>query len=291
MKLLLSVVIVLAAACGSNSGSNGGGDIDAAGTGIDAAPPSVEVTDTTGTFTCYLVTCAGHSLECNDCTDNDMDGLIDSHDPECLGPCDNTEGPGLESGVGGTTGNSCGVDCYFDFGNGPGNDDCLWDHRCDTLEPEVPTCPYESSRVGSKDCPAAQSQQCTDYCKPFTPNGCDCFGCCEFDNAGPGGVGRRYVWIGAMDGSNNSTCTIADVADEAKCPSCTPVANCSNPCDTCEVCIGGHMPDPSCTGGGSGSGTPPGQCAEGYQACGLAGQAECPNGAYCVTGCCQAVFL
>jgi hypothetical protein len=148
----------------------------------------------------------------------------------------------------------------------------------------VPTCPYDQSLVNGTKCPATQDQLCAQICRPFTPNGCDCFGCCTFPNAGPGGVGSRYVWIGAMDGSNNSTCTIADVADEDKCPSCTPVDNCNNPCDMCEICIGNtQMPDPSCT--------PDMQCPMGYQACGLAGQADCPSGSYCVTGCCQAIIL
>src|SRR5688572_7666857 len=30
-------------------------------------------------------------LGCGDCQDNDNDGLSDAADPECLGPCDNTE--------------------------------------------------------------------------------------------------------------------------------------------------------------------------------------------------------
>jgi len=151
------------------------------------------------------------------------------------------------------------------------------------FEPELPKCAYDSSTVGTKDCPATQDPICAQVCMPFTPNGCDCFGCCTFDGAGPGGVGTRDVWIGALDSSNNSTCTLATLSDPAKCPTCTPVANCYNPCDMCEVCVGGGLPDPSCE--------PSMQCPQGYQACGLAGQAECPMGSYCVTGCCQAVIL
>jgi hypothetical protein len=49
------------------------------------------------------------------------------------------------------------------------------------------------------------------------------------------------------------------------------------------VCFGSPPPGPDCMGGM--------QCADGYQPCGLAGQAECPMGSYCVTGCCQAVLL
>lgn len=289
------VLLVLAAACGSKSGSG----TDAAGTGVDGTGTGGDswlggpctpgepncITGDGGSWTCNPVQCAGKTLECNDCIDNDMDGESDAHDRECLGPCDNTEGPGLESGVGGTGGNSCKVDCYFDFGNGPGNDNCLWDHRCDTFEPEAAICSYDSSLVGTNDCPATQDPVCAQVCMPFTPNGCDCFGCCTMPNAGPGGVGSRDVWIGALDenNSNTPTCTFADIADPVKCPTCTPVANCYNACDPCEVCIGAPLPDPSCTGGM--------QCASGYQPCGLPGQAECAGGSYCVSGCCQAVLL
>lgn len=94
--------------------------------GADAGAPWV----------CNPTTCADKLLECGDCLDNDGDGKVDSQDPECLGPCDNTEGPALIGGVGGGGGATCKVDCYFDFGNGPGNDDCIWDHRCDPLAPE-----------------------------------------------------------------------------------------------------------------------------------------------------------
>src|SRR5512137_1572736 len=138
----------------------------------------VIVEDGGGKIVCYVTSCAGKVLECGDCIDNDGDGKVDWRDPECLGPCDNTEGPALIAGVGGNTGTSCGVDCYFDFGNGPGNDDCYWDHRCDPLAPEAATCPFDQKMVGGKDCPAKQSAQCEKYCIPYTPNGCDCFGCC-----------------------------------------------------------------------------------------------------------------
>lgn len=196
---------------------------------------------------CIPVSCYGQGpLECGDCANNtDNDGLIDWRDPDCLGPCDNTEGPGLESGVGGTTGSSCGVDCYFDFGNGAGNDQCLWDHRCDVLSPEAPAsgCDYDPDFVanhGDRACPAVQPEVCSNFCKPITPNGCDCFGCCTFPalaTAGPGGsVG--YVWIGNMDDDNVSTCTLEKLTDTIACPPCTPVGNCLNECGHCELCVG-----------------------------------------------------
>lgn len=260
---------------------------------------------------CYPTQCAGKLLACGDCQDNDGDGKVDWRDPECLGPCDNTEGPGLESGVGGTTGEQCGVDCYFDFGNGSGNDDCWWDHRCDQLEPELPGCPYDAKLVGSKKCPTKQSSQCTQKCLPFTPNGCDCFGCCTFPDLagkGPGG-GAGYVWIGAMDASNNSTCTLAAVTDPKKCPPCTPVPNCLNGCGKCEICIGKPTVPPEClqkpdAGVPGDGGTPPGdggtpgdaappplQCQNGEQPCGLPGQSPCQQGYYCISGCCILVNI
>ncbi|HQP34626.1 MAG TPA: hypothetical protein PLI95_05595, partial [Polyangiaceae bacterium] len=193
----------------------------------------VVITDDAGNqFVCYPTTCDGKLLQCGDCLDNDNDGKVDWTDRECLGPCDNTEGPGLDSDVGGTTGTSCGVDCYFDYGNGPGNDMCMWDHRCDPLVPEKSSqCgTYVPSMVGGKDCPDTQVQQCADFCIPYTPNGCDCFGCCTFpqlkDKGPDGGIG--YVWIGAMDDDNVSTCTFDDILDPVKCPPCTPVGNCLN---------------------------------------------------------------
>ena len=235
---------------------------------------------------------------------------MDWRDPECLGPCDNTEGPALIAGVGGDTGTSCGVDCYFDYGNGPGNDDCFWDHRCDKLEPEKDTCPFTQKIADDpKYCPASQSKQCLDFCLPYTPNGCDCFGCCTFPalaGKGPNGT-DGYVWIGAFtkaatgaDGGTGTvgTCTLASVTDPVKCPPCTPVADCLNECGKCELCIGKTTLPPECypnkdAGVPNEAGVvpdaappPPGQCDTGVQPCGLAGQAPCASGYYCISGCC-----
>jgi hypothetical protein len=260
---------------------------------------------------CYPTLCAGKLLECGDCLDNDNDGKVDFRDPECLGPCDNTEGPALIPGVGGNTGSSCGVDCYFDYGNGPGNDDCYWDHRCDPLAPEAATCPYDAKLVGGNNCPAKQTAKCEQYCIPYTPNGCDCFGCCTFPalaGKGPAG-GPGYVWIGAFDDKKQGTCTLADVTDPKKCPPCTPVAACNNPCDKCEVCIGKPMPPPECFQKPADAGVKPdgvkpsdakppdgsvpvpGQCAAGVQPCGLPGQLPCAPTHYCVSGCCILVKI
>ena len=173
----------------------------------------VAVTEPDGTTViCFETICDGRLLECGDCRDNDGDGKSDARDRECLGPCDNTEGPALISDVGWVTGSTCHVDCYFDYGNGmgTGSDDCWWDHQCDPLEPEQAKCPYDEKVVRSqKFCPDEQSALCDEICLPFTPNGCDCFGCCTFpelNGEGPDGT-DGFVWIGAKDEGNNGICT------------------------------------------------------------------------------------
>ena len=98
MRLARIAIIVVVAACGSKSGSGS----DAAGTGGDGAggdgaggdswyggpcnpgEPNC-ITGDGGSWTCIPATCAGKTLECNDCIDNDVDGETDSHDRECLG--------------------------------------------------------------------------------------------------------------------------------------------------------------------------------------------------------------
>lgn len=280
--------------------------LDAPGAGGDtggADTPGVIITEDGGaTWGCHVTACSGHTLECGDCVDNDGDGVVDSHDPECLGPCDNTEGPGLNAGIGGETGGPCAADCYFDFGNGPGNDDCHWDHRCDPLAvapdfpPEGSGCAFDSSRVGSRDCPEEQSDDCHDFCSPLTPNGCDCFGCCTFDElagAGPGGS-DGYVWIGALDSAGNGSCTFADIDDPAACPPCTPVADCFNGCGRCELCVGRDTLPPDCfppDGAVDLDAGVPGRCEVGIDPCGLPGDPECAPDFYCISGCCQPILI
>jgi hypothetical protein len=302
---------------GSNNPGDGGptgdgsgqGGWDAQGDGpVQTLPDgAVVIVEPDGglTWTCVPTTCADHLLECGDCDDDDGDGLVDSRDPECLGPCDNTEGPVLLAGVGGETGGPCRADCYFDFGNGPGNDDCHWDSRCDPLavapdfHPEGEGCSYEESRLGTNDCPAEQSDTCLNTCLPMTPNGCDCFGCCTFPvlSGRSEANGGEFVWIGSVDeGTNDGTCTFADVEDTSLCRPCTPVAECLNECGPCELCLGRTELPPECTpttppadgGPGTDAGTqPPGErCDPGVVPCGLPGEAPCGEGLYCITGCC-----
>mgnify|MGYP001818659813 CR=1 FL=1 len=253
-----------------------------------------------GTAVCYQIQCENRITTCGDCLDNDEDGLIDNFDPECLGPCDNYEGPELFAGVGGEGAEQCKADCYFDFGNGAGNDDCKWSRSCDPLSPKA-QCTYDAGKLGGKDCPLPeQSELCNSFCAPLTPNGCDCFGCCTFPElaeAGPNG-GPGYVYIGSEEG-----CTFDTVTDPERCRSCTPAASCLNTCQRCEICIGKPTIPEDCFPGAGGSGGSPGaggsggieppsqRCPDGRQECGLPGDEPCEPGRFCITGCCADIVV
>jgi len=310
--LVLLFLLGVGACSGSSTGdafnatggtSATGGNAGTAGTsgmgGLAGSTGSGGVTGTGGsTGECQLIQCAGRVTLCGDCMDNDGDGLIDNDDPECLGPCDNYEGEELLSGVGGETGEQCKADCYFDFGNGAGNDDCHWSRSCDPLEPKV-QCTYDGGLLGGKDCPDTQSQLCEDVCVPLTPNGCDCFGCCTFPElagAGPGGD-DGYVYIGSESG-----CTFATVTDPASCQACTPAGSCLNTCGRCEICLGKPDIPADCFpgtggsggmsgGGGSGGSDGGARCPVGKQVCGLPGDDPCAGGSFCLTGCCTEIVV
>jgi hypothetical protein len=311
LGLGLGFGLVLAAACDcSDDGTPGTAGTDGAtpgeldgsiGTG-DGGPlvrldGSVTVTEDGGfSWTCVPITCDGHNTECGDCVDNDGDGRIDSRDQECLGPCDNTEGPQLTTGVGGEGGTSCNRDCYFDFGNGHGNDTCRWDTLCDSKAPDV-ECPHEADELGGMRCPATQTGLCLDVCRPLTPNGCDCFGCCTFDviSGRAEDAGGEWIWLGSGVGEGpdgEGTCTFDLINDNEACKPCIPVADCFNDCGECELCLGRtSIPDyclepPPDAGVPDGGMYPPQRCDPGVQACGLPGDPECPAEYYCITGCC-----
>jgi hypothetical protein len=221
---------------------------------------------------------------CGDGIDNDGDGLIDAGDPDCLGACDNTEesyATGIPYQCGGSC--ECMADCYFDYDKGSGNDDCHWSYECDPLEvaptfDPVSFCSYDptSSPPGAdKTCAelaTSQSSACTTLCRPLTPNGCDCFGCCEL----PAGS-ANFVYLGSAE-RGVGTCSAQTVDDPGKCHPCTPVPSCINPCDPCEACIGKPDPDPGC---------PAVSCPAGIEPCNAACGNSCPRGTYCITGCCQ----
>ena len=326
---LLSAGLLAAAACGDSSaevGTGGGGAGTGTGTGTGAqggagtgsgmGGAGTGTGSGTGTGTglpdpTEEAPCGNQLYDCGDLVDNDNDGLTDYQDPDCLGPCDNTEDSFFPD-LPGTPGQKCDLDCFWDTGQGH-EEDCYWNHQCDPYANDMSSvytgvvnpqtdCSFSGSEAaqqalvppndpGSQTCNemfTMQSQMCLDECRPLAPNGCDCFGCCE--------LGGQYVWVGSLDESDDGSCDVTDVGTAAfleECHPCTPVPGCNNPCDTCELCIGKTTLPPECfgdggggPGGGGGSGGAPQDCPEGQQACGLPGQDPCPSGNYCITGCC-----
>ena len=259
----------------STAGGGGGGG----GAGVPAAGGAG-----TGATECLPASCRGKVYACGNCEDDDGDGLVDANDPECSGPCDDDEGS-FDVALPGSGSQACEEDCFFDRGNGIGND-CRYSQRCDPLSvaPDYPpsgdaSCAYDENakipggNLGCAELGAAQPDTCAEVCGPLTPNGCDCFGCCEL----PAGSGS-YVALGSR-GADGSSCTLATLADPASCHPCTPVPSCMNPCGACESCVGRPAPLPSC-----GAAAP--ACASLFAPCTGARGTSCPASSYCITGCC-----
>jgi hypothetical protein len=234
------------------------------------------------------------STECTDGKDNDGDGLIDAMDPECTGPLDNDESS-FATGIPGDNIDQC-QDCFFDGDSGQGNDGCAYPSSCFSgVDPG-----------GAADCfNCAVSDRCVNFCKPYTPNGCDCFGCCQIPTSG----GVKTVRL-------TSTCTVKDANDPTKCTPCTQSTTCVNKCDTCELCVGKDTLPASCSPGSGGAGNggtagaagtggtsnggstsggatgtggsscPTPACPTGQAPCGVSCLPACPSGDFCLTGCC-----
>jgi hypothetical protein len=282
------------------TGGAGGAEGDAGPDAADAEPDAMD------SSTVFPANCFNQFYGCGDGVDNDKDGLVDSLDPDCFGPCDNTE-DGLAMGIPGSGPAPCKSDCFWDSDYGSGNDLCFWNHKCDPLS--IPPNYYPESWMGSVCAynPAAmtagttltcdelsnqQSAECLALCAPLTPNGCDCFGCCVMYKDG---VAYGPVYLNTEDGTGNYSCTLDDAGDPSKCAPCTQVKNgCNNPCETCELCLGKNTLPPECQspaidGGidaGTDGGTLSAQCPDGVEPCGLPNQGLCAVGHYCITGCC-----
>jgi hypothetical protein len=224
------------------------------------------------------------STQCTNCIDDDQDGMIDSADPECTGPADNAENS-FATGIPGDNIDFC-QDCFFDGNSGHGDDDCQYHTDC--LSGTDPGGPSDCF-----DCDV--SQTCKNFCMPYTPNGCDCFGCCQVPL--PGG-GTKSVIL-------SQTCTLDVIDDPTKCVPCTQSADCKNDCGHCELCVGKtELPDdctPVGTGGTGGTGGSGGStggsggsggscvtpvCPGEIQPCGVACLPACADNYYCLTGCC-----
>ncbi len=255
-------------------------------------PQQQEAAITDGWTSVNNPACNGFVLACADGVDNDEDGLIDALDPECTGPCDNDEGS-FEINIPGANSDACKQDCYWDDDSGGGIDGCEWNHKCDPLGPSAnlqPACSYDE---GYSKCEPEQPQKCLDFCIPLTPNGCDCFGCCEIFTAT--GKYAHTIYLGSGDG-----CT---AATPEGCAPCTQVTTCLNTCGECELCLGKTINElpASCfpsypdagvgheAGVGDGGTTPdmgPPMPACEPEVTPCLTNNDCPSGLYCITGCC-----
>jgi len=317
---MFGVALLVAAGCGSNSpagvsgtagkGGTGAGGTTASGNGGTSATGTAGTSasgaagtvgnggstatgsggsstgGTTATGTGGTTGAGGSKVgnpQCSDGIDNDGDGKIDYDDPECVGPLDNDEGS-FATGIPGDNMDACKQDCFFDGNSGMGDDHCLWQLKCDPMSTNA-SCPYDQSyATGHADecsISASQSQTCVDKCRKLVPNGCDCFGCCVVPGA------PTPIRLAA-------TCTAKDFGDPTKCPACTQVTQCSNPCEHCEICIGKPTLPADCTTSTPDAGTdgpppPPNNCGSDFVPCGPGTATPvdgCGPNYGCITGCC-----
>jgi hypothetical protein len=206
--------------------------------------------------------CDGHPCQCNDGEDEDGDGLIDGLDPECTGPFDDDEdsfGTGHPSIVA-----AC-QDCFWDDNELQSDDTCNYPSTCTLVSGGV-------SDPACSGCGVAP--ECIDHCRPSTPNGCDCFGCCEVTTK-TGSVVNVVLAEG---------CSVRNADDPQACPRCYTSGNCRNPCGTCELCLGRKRRDlpQSCRGHPNEDPTP--TCDDGELTC--SDTEPCPFPYYCQLGCC-----
>jgi hypothetical protein len=238
------------------------------------------------------VMCGDVLCKCSDGLDQDGDKLIDMADPECVSAWDDDEST-FATGIPGDNRDDACQDCFFDGNSGSGNDGCYLPSSCLSEGND------SSGRGRCSSC--EQTDQCRNFCKAYTPNGCDCFGCCGVQLANGETVN---VAIGAgcnIDGNTVEGCT-----------SCVPNDSCINECGRCELCPGKTLADlpADCvappthgtdggtgdgdgdtSGDGDGDGNPPPPsytCDDGGTRCGD-GLPACGPDYACSFGCCVLV--
>jgi len=291
LSLLSGAVVIALIACGSSSETGGAESSGAGGTasatgatggGGEGNDSSIDLPDGQGgtssgsgdagvdgnTFTGDG--CVNGDTACTNCLDDDGDGLIDAFDPECSGPLDDDEGT-FATGIPGDNIDSC-QDCFFDGNSGHGNDGCQYATEC--------LYGMEPTGGGASDCFNCEvSDACVDFCRPYTPNGCDCFGCCDvFDQDG-----EKHTVL--LDGS----CSTGNLDDPDACTECVPSTDCYNDCKPCEICIGKPKPAEECDGAGGAAGAGGGgnsvpECSDGVTPC--TEDMPCSETQFCLTGCC-----
>jgi hypothetical protein len=270
----------------ADAGADGGGTTPA----VDAAGVPFPV-DKNGN-----VLCDGSPCACSDGEDDDDDGLIDLADPECVSSWDNDENS-FATGIPGDNRDEACQDCFFDGNSGSGNDGCRLPSSC------IREGNASSGQGSCNSC--EQTAQCVNFCKAYTPNGCDCFGCCSVRLADESVVNVMLGNGCSIDGNSVEGCT-----------TCVQNDSCRNECGRCELCPGKTpadlpsdctAPPPSGDGGVSDGGYSDGgvgedggysedggpvdpppptySCDDGATRCG-ADLPECEAGSACQFGCC-----
>jgi hypothetical protein len=251
---------------GGGDGDGGDGDGDGGGT-----PDAVVGGD-----------CGADKPQCNNCMDDDRDGLADGFDPECTGVMDDDEGS-FATGIPGDNIDAKKQDCFFDGNSGA---DGTGGHGqistcCLLADGECPTALGGDDKDGvgnfdrKTDC--EYNDDAVEECAALTPPGCDCFGCCTvcveagcFDVLGNATVaaGCNQETVGTddcLECIKQEVCTGGECnAEEDDCVLC-PGETAEDLPKSCEVneCPGDATP---CTSGGS----------------------ECSDIEYCQAGCCVA---
>lgn len=247
---LLPLVFVVACGGADDDPADGDGGTGDGSSNIDAGPPAG---------------CDPAGPQCNNCVDDDDDGLVDGHDVECTGPEDDRE-DSFATGIPGDNVDPILQDCFFDGNSGEGEDGCFRPTCCLT-EGDTDTCPPPGP---SPTCEV--SQECIDFCAPLTPPGCDCFGCCTLCND----TGCYDIATGLA----GDECTSDNLDDETACPRCVKATDCTGGDCTLEQCIlcpgqtEEDLPD-TCEGQA---------CPDGDTPCDDNG--DCAADQFCSNGCC-----
>ncbi len=253
---------------GASSNSQGTSVGSGEGTTVDPSADSsgtATTNNTTGNNPGGPIDCGGTIYACGDTMDNDGDGFIDLFDPECTGPCDDDESS-FQTGIPGDN-MDCKQDCFFDGNSGQGDDGCVWDLRCDPANPGADIgCAY----TGGNNCanqPPNQDEGCIEFCEPFVPPGCDCFGCCTVQT--PEGPVDIFL-------NSDPDCALDNL--DACQPCTSQIDDCGTPClpEECHVCFGETEPPEGCDGNMCPTGDP----------CDADQPASCPNDYFCYLGCC-----
>lgn len=218
----------------AGTGGIGEGGSGGTGEGGTGGSAGTGVGGSGGTIEKFL-DCQGTACQCSNGLDDDGDGLADEFDPECSGPYDNDEATFWTGIPGDNRGSNASRECFFDGNSGMGNDA---------------------------------------NCQDWTPNGCDCFGCCDIDLNGNGTaetVGMftpdcRTSRVSAPEGEEGGACRtsgspcntgltcLLDGDGQTRfcsyCGTCDKNPDCGNPCEEGENCVG----EPPGTGGGGAGG-------------------------------------